>query len=71
MDQHYPLARSVIEFESRLFSLVQLQAARRAFEVPFIFPTTGTGHVLCYPCCLVPNSRFVQGFMPEYPSVVI
>ena len=42
-----------------------MQAAKRVFEFPFIFPTTGAGHVPCYPCCLVPNSKFVQGFMPE------
>ena len=33
------------------------------FEVPFTFPATGTGHVPGYPCCLVPNGKFVQCFM--------
>ena len=55
-------SRSVIECDSKLFSLVQFAREKRVFDVPFIFPTTGTGHVPCY-CCLVPNGKFVQCFM--------
>ena len=65
VDQHHPFpgAQCSLSLSQGYSHWCNLQAEKRVFEVPFIFPTTGTGHVPCYPRCLVPNGKFVQCFM--------
>ena len=64
-------ATSVIEFESKSFSLVQFASSKTCVWSSFHLSNKWcwTGHVPCYPC-LVPNAncKFVQGSMPEIPK---